>query len=82
MFSVVIPLYNKATSIANTINLVLTQFYSDFEIIVVDDGSTDGSVEIIKTLADPLQSTSDNLHIHAISEHASSGEFYQKRAFR
>lgn len=45
MISVVIPLYNKEKQIANTLSTVLSQSYQDFEIIIVDDGSTDGSVE-------------------------------------
>lgn len=39
MISVVIPLYNKEKSIAQTLECVLNQTYKDFEVIVVDDGS-------------------------------------------
>mgnify|MGYP001527163069 CR=1 FL=1 len=38
MISVVIPLYNKEKSIAQTLECVLNQTYKDFEVIVVDDG--------------------------------------------
>lgn len=48
MISVVIPLYNKETIIEKSLNSVLSQDYSDFELIVVDDGSTDGSVAIVE----------------------------------
>lgn len=48
MFSVVIPLYNKEDVILRTISSVLTQTLQEFEVIIVNDGSTDKSVEIIK----------------------------------
>ena len=52
-FSVVIPLYNKALHIERAINSVLNQTVQDFEIIVVNDGSTDHGEEIVKRITDP-----------------------------
>jgi len=51
--SVVIPLYNKARHIKRAINSVLAQSYTDFELIIVDDGSTDGSGELARQVTDP-----------------------------
>lgn len=52
MISIAIPLYNKAQSITDTIRCIQAQTYQDFEIIVVEGWSSDGSTDIIKTLAE------------------------------
>lgn len=52
-FSVVIPLYNKALSIRETLRSVLSQSFIDFEVIVVNDGSTDGSLKEVGATIDP-----------------------------
>ena len=49
--SVVIPLYNKSASIARAVGSVLGQTTLPFEVIIVDDGSTDGSGDIADRLA-------------------------------
>ena len=48
MISVVIPLYNKANTIVNTLNTVFNQTYQDFEVVIVNDGSVDNGVEVIQ----------------------------------
>lgn len=58
-FSVVIPLYNKAVSITLTLDSVLRQSFRDFEVIIVDDGSTDNSYQVVEQYVDsrkPYQS--------------------------
>ena len=52
MISVVIPLYNKEKTIRQSIKSVLSQSYRDIELIVVDDGSTDGSVSMVESIDD------------------------------
>ena len=47
MFSVIIPLYNKALYIQRALDSVLNQSFKDYEIIVVNDGSKDGGEEIV-----------------------------------
>ena len=51
-FSVVIPLYNKALFVAKGIRSVLEQSHQNFELIVIDDGSTDGSADVVREFRD------------------------------
>ena len=46
--SIVLPNFNHGASISQTIDGILSQTYRDFELIIVDDGSTDESVTILK----------------------------------
>lgn len=50
--AVIIPLYNKEPIIERTIKSVLNQSYSDFELIIVNDGSTDNSVDVVRRFED------------------------------
>ena len=52
MISVVIPLYNKEKQIAHTLQSVFNQTFQNFEVVIVDDGSTDGSVAEVEKLSD------------------------------
>lgn len=51
--SVVIKAYNHAAYVGETIQSILDQSFQDFEIVVTDDGSTDGTANIIRGFADP-----------------------------
>lgn len=50
--SVIVPLYNKGKTIEQTIRSVICQTYKDFELIIVNDGSTDNSLEIVSNFTD------------------------------
>jgi glycosyltransferase involved in cell wall biosynthesis len=49
LISIIIPLYNKTESIASTLNSVINQSFKDYEIIIINDGSTDNSLAIAET---------------------------------
>lgn len=53
--SVVIPCYNCAGSIAETLESILSQSYRDVEIVAVDDGSKDSTAEVLATFADRIK---------------------------
>lgn len=52
LVSVIIPTYNRSHLVKEAIESVLKQIYADFEIVVVDDGSTDDTAEAIKKIKD------------------------------
>lgn len=51
--SVILPVYNGALYIKAAIDSILTQSFTDFELIIIDDGSSDSSESIIQTINDP-----------------------------
>jgi glycosyltransferase involved in cell wall biosynthesis len=51
-FSILIPTYNGAEVIGDTLRSILSQSFQDFEIIIQDDASSDNTIEIVKTFSD------------------------------
>lgn len=60
LFSIIIPTYNRAHLIKNTINSVLNQKHQNFELIIIDDGSTDNTEDVVKSIP------SDKIHYFKI----------------
>ena len=55
LFSVLIPVFNSEKLVSQTIDSVLSQTYKNYELIVVDDGSSDGSKNVLESYRDSLQ---------------------------
>lgn len=51
--SVILPVYNTVAFVWDAVHSILVQTYSDFELIIIDDGSTDGSAFLISQITDP-----------------------------
>jgi glycosyltransferase involved in cell wall biosynthesis len=51
-FSIIIPTYNRSNSLIKLLHTFLNQTYTNFEIIIIDDGSTDNTEELIKQMSD------------------------------
>lgn len=58
-FSIIIPSFNKANFISDTINSVINQSYTNWELIIVDDGSTDDSIAVIEAFCN----TNTSIHL-------------------
>jgi glycosyltransferase involved in cell wall biosynthesis len=59
--SVLMPAYNAEKYILDAINSILSQTYQNFELLIADDGSTDGTKSIIDTITDPRVSRYHNI---------------------
>lgn len=59
--SVVVPIYNSSEKISLTLESILNQIYPDYEIIIVDAGSTDRSLEVVKNYRD------ERVHLYSVS---------------
>ena len=66
--SVVIPTFNRVRQVQSALKSVLAQTHTEFEIIVVDDGSTDGTYEALQRIA-TLRKTDEKRVRHIIQPH-------------
>ena len=79
MITIIIPTYNRKKKLAKCLEALSKQSYSNYEIIVVDDGSTDSSKDIIKTYGKRLrlfeQTNKGPYPARNLGIHHSTGEF-------
>ncbi|MCK5091435.1 MAG: glycosyltransferase family 2 protein, partial [Gammaproteobacteria bacterium] len=76
--SIIIPTYNRAAFLKNALNSVYRQTYQDFEVIVIDDGSTDNTEEVAKSFKGIIYIKQENSGLNASRNRAiklAKGEF-------
>lgn len=66
MISIIIPLYNKEKSIVSTLQSVYEQTYTDYEVVIVNDGSTDNSLNVVYDFSSRMDD--GNLKLRIISQ--------------
>jgi glycosyltransferase involved in cell wall biosynthesis len=73
MISIVIPLYNKQNSIRETLLCVYNQSFQDFEVLIVNDGSTDNSLQIASTIINEFNTKVGNSNKYSIIDKPNGG---------
>lgn len=71
--SIIMPTYNRARMIGAAIRSALAQTHANFELIIVDDASTDGTAEVVKAFADPRIIYTSNRHSKGVSGARNTG---------
>ena len=66
-FSIIVPLYNKAPYVKKALVSIMSQTYKDFELIMVDDGSTDNSLMVVQSIISSFSETDQSI-IHILQQ--------------
>jgi glycosyltransferase involved in cell wall biosynthesis len=78
--SVIIPTYNRAEKVVRAVSSVLNQTFSDFEVIVIDDGSVDGTEKAVSRLKGPIKYIAHPANL-GVSEARNTGIKHSNAAF-
>lgn len=78
MFSIVVPLFNKASTIERTLSSILTQTYKEFEVLIINDGSTDFGANIIENFTKDHRIRVINQENQGVSVARNNGVEYAK----
>ena len=62
LLSIIIPLFNKVDSVQRCVASIIEQDYQDYELIIIDDGSTDGSADLVKEVFSDVVGWADLEH--------------------
>ena len=73
MFSVIIPTYNRADLIRAALDSVFAQEFKDYEVIVVDDGSTDSTREILESYDNRIRSAPPGVYTFEATVRSGAG---------
>ena len=73
LVSIIMPSYNTAPYIAESINSVIAQTYADWELIIVDDASTDNTDEVVGKFTEPAEVNSNGCHPRELNCHPREG---------
>ena len=73
--SVILPVYNEEEYISATIDSIINQDFTDFEVIIIDDGSTDNTLKIIE------EKLLDSIIPHKIIHQENKGELWSRVIF-
>ena len=78
LVSVIIPMFNAAKFIPQTLESLLYQTLKDFEVIIVDDCSTDNSVEVVESFTTKFSAAGINLHLIELPKNTRMPEFHNR----
>ena len=81
MISIIIPIYNQADKLPKCLDSILGQSYEDYEVIIVDDGSTDDIKDVLENQKSKIKNQNDNVKLKVINQKNSGAPTARNRGF-